>query len=121
MQFRTNLNDTMKQLILVKYTRKKYCPDEKQAIVVEAMRDICRFKYCQDVINFRNQSNNSMGSLEDTLPCILHLHKRVMGKIIEILLDESFQHVKNQSAASKICYANFVSKVLNTTACGTAE
>jgi hypothetical protein len=110
MRFQTNLNDTMKQLKLVKYTTKKYSPDEKQAIVLEAMCDFCRFKYCQDVINFGNQGKNAMGSLED-LPCILHLHKRVMEKIIDILLVKSFHHVKNQSAAGRICRVNFVSKL----------
>jgi hypothetical protein len=43
------------------------------------------------------------------------------GKIVEILLVKSFCQVKNQSAAGRICHANFVSKVLNTTAFGTAE
>jgi hypothetical protein len=120
-RFRTNLNDTMNQLKLVKYTTKKYSPDEKQAIVVEAMRDVCRFKYCQDVINLGNQGKNTMGYLEDALPFILHLHKIVMEKIIEILLVKPFHHVKKQSAAGRIWHANFVSKVLNTTAFGTAE
>jgi hypothetical protein len=90
MRFRTNLNDTMKQLKLVKYTTKKYSPDEKQAIMVEAMRDVCRFKYCQDVINFGNQGKNAMGSLEDALPCILHLHKRVMKKTLRSSLSSLF-------------------------------
>jgi hypothetical protein len=85
------------------------------------MRDVCRLKYCQDPINFGNQGKHAMGSLEDALPCILHLHKIVMEKIIEILLVKYFHQVKNQSAAGIICHANFVSKVLNTTAFGTAE
>jgi hypothetical protein len=78
MRFQTNLNDTVKQLKLVKYTTKKYSPDENQAIVVEAMCDVCCFKYCQGVINFGNQGKYEMGSLEDILPRILHLHKRFM-------------------------------------------
>jgi hypothetical protein len=93
--------------------------------VEEAMLAVCLFKYCQDVINFGNEGKNAMGSLEDALPCILHLHKRgmekSMEKIIEILLVKSFQHVKNQSAAGRICHAKFESKNLNTTAFGTAE
>jgi hypothetical protein len=121
MQSQTILNDTMNQLKLVKYTTKKYSPDEKQATVVKAMCDVCRFKYCQDVINFGNQGKNAMGSFEDALPCILHLQKRVMEKIIEILLVKSFHHVKNESEVGRTCHANFVSKVLNTTAFGTAE
>jgi hypothetical protein len=89
-RFRTNLNDTMKQLKLVKYTTKKYSPDEKQDIMVEAMRDVCRFKYCQDVINFGNQGKNAMGYLEDALPCILHLHKRDMKKLLRSSLSSLF-------------------------------
>jgi hypothetical protein len=121
MQFQTNLNDTMKQLKLVKNTTRNYSCRENQVIVMEAMRDVCCFKYCQDVIIFGNQGKNAKGSLEDALPCILHLQKKAMSKIIDILLVKSFHNVKNQSAAGRIWHANFVSKILHTTAFGTAE
>jgi hypothetical protein len=90
----------MKQLKLVKYTTKKYSPDEKQAIMVEAMRYGYGSKYCQAVINFGNQGKHAMGSLEDALPRILHLHKRFMEKIIEILLVKSFHQVNRGSQLS---------------------
>jgi hypothetical protein len=51
-----------------------------------AMKAICKFSWCSEVINFKNSGSNAMGSLVDYIPCVLRLHKIVVEKKLRLLL-----------------------------------
>jgi hypothetical protein len=73
------LKRTLLQLGLLQASHLRDIPAKKQ-MAVTAMKAICKFSWCSDVINFKNLGSNTMGSLEDYIPCVLHLHKRLVEK-----------------------------------------
>jgi hypothetical protein len=62
-----------------------------------------------------------MGSLEDAIPCILHLHKCVIKNLIEMLMCQSLNEADNQLKDGRIAHCRKMSKFLNTIAFGSPE
>jgi hypothetical protein len=73
------LKRTLLQLGILPASRLKDIPAKKQ-MAVTGMKVSCKFSWCSDAINFKNLGSNAMGSLEDYIPCVLHLQKRVIEK-----------------------------------------
>jgi hypothetical protein len=85
------------------------------------MKTICKFYWCSDVINFKNLGSNAMGSLEDSIPCVLHLHKRVAKKIIENLFINSINKNGNDTYSGRLRHAKKLEFWVNTIAFGNEE
>jgi hypothetical protein len=119
-RYDAQLKRTLLQLGLLPASRLKDIPAKKQ-MAVTAMKTICKFSWCSDVINFKNLGSNAMGSLEDSIPCVLHLHKRVVEKIIEILFIHSINNNGNDTDSGRLRHAKKLEFWVNTIAFGNEE
>jgi hypothetical protein len=65
--------------------------------------------------------SNAMGSLEDYIPFVLNLHKRVVEKIIEIIFIHSINKNGNDTDSGRLRHAKKLEFWVNTISFGSEE
>jgi hypothetical protein len=120
-QYLVNVQEIMCHLDIMHLTGPNANIDVKAEVTNKVLHTVCCFVYCQRVLDFSKKGINSMGSLEDVIPCILHLHKRVIEKLIEMLMCQSLNEADNQSKDGRIAHCRKMSNFFNTIAFGTPE
>jgi hypothetical protein len=119
-RYDAQLKHTLLQLGILQASSLKDIPAKKQ-MAVTAMKMICKFSWYSDEINFKNLGSNAMGSLEDSIPCDLHLHRRVVEKNIEILFIHSINKNGNDTDSGRLRPAKKLEFWVNTIAFGNEE
>jgi hypothetical protein len=100
----------------------QYCeePFHQQVVVVcPALYIVCRIKYCMDVLGFEGSVKYAMTRGENTVPCILHFHKRAMEKVMQLIFILALNECGNQTTIQRLKMARELADVLNVTAFGT--
>jgi hypothetical protein len=106
---------TLLQISILSASRLKGIHAKKQ------IKAICNFSWCSHVINFKNLGSNAMGSLADSIPSVLHLHKRVVGKIIETMFLHSLNKNGNDTDSGRLRYAKKLEFQVDKIAFGSTE
>jgi hypothetical protein len=96
-QYLVNVQETMCHLDILHLTGPNANIDVKEEVTKKALQAVCLFVYRQRVLYFSKKGIHAMGSLEDTITCILHLHKRVIERVIDMLMFQSLNEADNQS------------------------
>jgi hypothetical protein len=115
-QYLVYVQETMCHLDILHLTGPNANIDVKAEVTKEALQTVCRFMYYQIVLDLTKKGTNATGSLEYAILCILHLHKRVIENVIEMLMRQSLNEADNQSKDGRIALCRKVSKHLNTLA-----
>jgi hypothetical protein len=67
------------------------------------------------VRKFRDIGENALTAVDWDVPCLLHLHKRIIEKMASMLFIESLNEVKSKAAKHRIWKAKQIQKILNKT------
>jgi hypothetical protein len=105
------LKRTLLQLGLLPASRLKDIPTKTNGR--HRYESDCKFSWCSDGINFKNLGSNAMGSLEDYIPYVLHLHKRVVEKIIEIIFIHSINNNGYDTGSGRLIHAKKLEFLVN--------
>jgi hypothetical protein len=81
---------------------------------------VCEMKYWTDVARFKRSVADAMIRIENAVPCVLHLHKRVMEKILSLIFTRSLGE-QEKTKAVRLVHAEKMSKWLNEKAFGTVD
>jgi hypothetical protein len=73
---------------------------------------VCGMKYWTDVASSWQYVADAMIRIENAVPCVLHLHKRVMKKIISLIFSRSLGEQEKKKSA-RLLHALKMSKWLN--------
>jgi hypothetical protein len=94
----------------------QYCgePLHQQVLVLRrALYLVCRMKYCMDVSGFEGSVKHAMMRVENDVPCILHFHKRVMEKIMQLVFILALNECGSQTIIQRLKRARELADVLN--------
>jgi hypothetical protein len=72
-------------------------------------------KYCMDVLGFEGSVKHALGRVEHTVPCILHFHKRVMEKNMQLVFILALNEHGNHTIIHRLKRARELADVLNVT------
>jgi hypothetical protein len=78
------LRETMDTLGLWKENCDLSQPEQVE-LVHCSLHLVCRMQYCQDVFDFEGSVTRSIIKVQNTVPCILHLHKCMIEKIMSLV------------------------------------
>jgi hypothetical protein len=81
---------------------------------------VFEMKYLTEVARFKRSVADAMIINENTVPCVLHLHKRVVEKILSLIFIRSLGEQKKKKAV-RLVHSQNKSKWLNTKAFGTVD
>jgi hypothetical protein len=82
---------------------------------------IQRFKYITDCLAFEESAATAHVKVENCVPCILHLHKRIIEKLITMVFCVSLDDISTINKTAIKCQAKKISEYINTMAYGTPE
>jgi hypothetical protein len=91
---------------------------EQKTLVRRLLIYVCRFKHIDDCLAFEASVSNAIVKVDNQTPCILHLHKRVIEKIMTMICCVSLDEVSttNKAARKRQCKKN--AQYINTLAYG---
>jgi hypothetical protein len=81
---------------------------------------VCQMMALTDVARFKHSVSTAMIKIENAVPCILHLHKRLMEKILSLIMLKSLAEQEKHKSA-RLRHAEKMSKILNDNAFGCAN
>jgi exonuclease III len=82
--------------------------NERKEKVALALHYVCRFQYYHGVIVFQKSVEDAMVRVENGVPCILHLHKRIVEKVMHMLYVISIYEASNDNIAARIWHAKSI-------------
>jgi hypothetical protein len=82
---------------------------------------ICRLKECHNALKFDQCISRSKWSVEDAVPNILHMHKRLIEKVMTLIFVLTLDEASASNKGKRARKAKEIEKIINTTVFGTAE
>jgi predicted nucleic acid-binding Zn-ribbon protein len=101
-----------------KYARAEF--PEQVEVLRSHLALVCRMMALTDVARFKHSVSTAMMKIENAVPCILHLHKRLMEKILSLIMLKSLAEQEKHKSA-RLRHAEKMSKILNENAFGCAN
>jgi hypothetical protein len=94
---------------------------EKKEVVRKLLNFLVRFRYCFDCIAFEKSVLQSMVEVDNQVPCILHMHKKILEKIMMMVYCTSLDEVSTSNKEARKIQAKKISDIINTSAFDTVE
>lgn len=89
--------------------------------IIDRLEVIQDFKYCCNVKRYTDVKKRAMSHAVNAVPCVLHLHKRVMEKVMEMIYLASLNLHGDQTIAGRKRRIKEMEQHINTIAFGTVE
>jgi predicted butyrate kinase (DUF1464 family) len=112
------LAETLDRLGILSPVHRMEVPEQKLLARVMITCVTC-ISICKDVLVYESSVVNAMVVKENQVPCILHLHKRVMEKITSMIYSISLDEVLTTNKNARKKQAAKVSAIINISAFGT--
>jgi hypothetical protein len=71
-----------------------------KATLKKMMHYVCRFKYTYDCIAFEETVARALVKVDNRVPCIFHLHKRIIERLITMVYSAFLDEVSTSNKAS---------------------
>jgi hypothetical protein len=95
--------------------------DLKKKVVRKMLFYVQRFKYITDCLAFEESVATALVKVDNCVPCILHLHKRIIEKLLTMVFCASLDEISTSNKAARKRQAKKISEYINTIAYGTPE
>jgi hypothetical protein len=93
----------------------------QKTLVSRLLRCVCRFKLIDDCLTFEAPVSKAIVKVENKIPCMLHLHKKVIEKLITIFFCVSLDEVSTINKAARKYQCNKIAQYINSLAYSTAD
>jgi hypothetical protein len=93
----------------------------KNDLVLRSLQLVCRIQYCQDVFDFEGSVSRAMIKVQNAVPFILHLHKRIIEKIMSLVYALCLNEHSKDNKQQRLEYAKNMSDFLNENAFGSPD
>jgi hypothetical protein len=90
-------------------------------VVLRALYLVRRMQYFLDVLGFEGSVSHAMMRVENAVSCVLHFHKRVMEKCMQLIFILALNEYEAQTINQRLRRARQLPVILNETAFGTPE
>jgi hypothetical protein len=90
----------------------------KRKSIVNALQIIYRYAYYNDAIAFGESVRESSSKVENQIFCVLHLHKRVIEKVITLVFTRSVDELEKEEKKVRVQHIDYLSLCVNTLALG---
>jgi hypothetical protein len=78
-------------------------------------------KKYHDVLNYEARTAASKSKPLDAMPCVLHMHKKIIEKLVSMLFKEALHKASPSNKAVCFCKAQYIGNKVNTIAFGAVE
>jgi hypothetical protein len=120
MHYNKFLNDTLILFDIVNAACITTVP-ERDSLIEKYLFRLCRLKKYLDVLSYEARMAASKSKPHNTIPCVLHMHKRMIEKLISMLLKEALHKASPSNKAMCFRKTQDIGKQVNTIAFGTVE
>jgi hypothetical protein len=96
-------------------------PNERKELVGKMLFFICRLKHCHNAVKFENCLNVSKSRVEDAVPCILHMHKRIIEKVMTLIFIIALDEASSTNKSTRAKKVADMEHHINTIAFGTED
>jgi hypothetical protein len=112
-----NVASTLSTLGLV--TTPKKSLKSKTNSIIRALRIMRQYEHYHDAFTFGESVKGSYSKVENQVPCVLHLHKRVIEKVLMLLFTRSLDELASGEKTKRIKCIDTLQSYVNTLALGT--
>jgi hypothetical protein len=104
LSYAQKLRETMATLELWKENCDLPQPEQVELVCL-SLHLVCRMQYYQDVFDFEDSVSRAMIKVQNAVPCILHLHKRIIEKIISLFYALCLNEHSKDNTQQRLEYA----------------
>jgi hypothetical protein len=90
----------------------------KTNYIIRALRIIRKYAHYHDAFTFGESVKGSYSKVENQVPCVLHLHKRVIGKVLTLLFTRSLDELAIMEKTKRITHIERLQSYVNIIALG---
>jgi hypothetical protein len=90
----------------------------KRKSIVNALQIIYRYAYYNDAIAFGESVIESFSKVDNQICCVLHLHKRVIEKVITLFFTRSVDELEKEEKKVRVQHIDYLSLCVDTLALG---
>jgi hypothetical protein len=90
----------------------------KRKQIIKSLRIISRFSCYNDAICFGQYVDKFYSRVEDQVLCVLHLHKRIIEKVITLLVTRSDDELTSEEKTKRVKHIVVLQSYINTIALG---
>jgi hypothetical protein len=80
----------------------------KTNYIIRALRIMSKYENFHDAFIFGESVRCSSSKVENQVPCVLHLHKRVLEKVLAILFTRSLDKLTNEENTKPIKQIEYI-------------
>jgi hypothetical protein len=73
----------------------------KRNSIIRALRIMRKYAHYHDVFTFGGSVKGSYSKVENQVPCVLHLHKRVIEKVLTLLFTRSLDELASEGKTTR--------------------
>jgi hypothetical protein len=92
-----------------------------QKQIVHALYIICRYCCYNDALAFGESMKHSFSKADNQMLCVMHLHKRVIEKVVTLLLTRSMDELTSEEKTKGVKHIDTLQLLINTIALGKSE
>jgi hypothetical protein len=93
----------------------------KRNSIIRALRIMRKYVHYHDAFTFGETVKGSYRKVENQVPCVLHLHKRVIEKVLMILFTLSLDELESEKKINRIKHKEKLQSCVSTLALGTKK
>jgi hypothetical protein len=90
-------------------------------VMTKALYHVQRWKHCGDMIKYEAATLASKSDPSDDVPCVLHLHKRIIEKGTTLIFIASVNKSSGSSTRVRLKRAEEIADIINTVSFGTPD
>jgi hypothetical protein len=91
----------------------------KRNSIIRALRIMRKYAHYHDAFTFGESVKVSYSKVENQVPSVLHLHKRVIEKVLTMLFTRSLAELASEEKTKRIKHLETLQSYVNTLALGT--
>jgi hypothetical protein len=89
---------------------------QKRKSIMKALRVICELAHYNDARDFEESARLSFSRVENQIQCVLHLHKRIIEKVVAILFTWSLDELTSEVKTKRVNQFDQLQLYINTLA-----